>query len=67
MLPWTYSSATGDPDASPAIDRYRVYRRSGKIEQWEAAEDNWQPYKLPASKQVRTQVAPAEAGAIMIC
>ena len=35
----------GDPDASPAIDRYRVYRRSGKIEQWEAAEDKWHAYK----------------------
>jgi hypothetical protein len=38
----------GDPETSPAIDRYRVYRRSGKIEQWEAAEDKWQPYKPPA-------------------
>ena len=35
----------GDPETSPAIDRYRVYRRSGKIQQWEAAEDKWQPYK----------------------
>ena len=35
----------GDPVTSPAIDRYRVYRRSGKIQQWEAAEDKWQPYK----------------------
>ena len=35
----------GDPDVSPAIDRYRVYRRSGKIEQWEAAEDKWHAYK----------------------
>jgi hypothetical protein len=35
----------GDPDTSPAIDRYRVYRRSGKIEQWEAAEDTWHAYK----------------------
>ena len=35
----------GDPDTSPAIDRYRVYRRSGKIEQWEAAEDKWHAYK----------------------
>jgi hypothetical protein len=34
----------GDPETSPAIDRYRVYRRSGKIQQWEAAEDKWQPY-----------------------
>jgi len=35
----------GDPEMSPAIDRYRVYRRSGKIEQWEAAEDKWHAYK----------------------
>src|SRR5262245_39890706 len=38
----------GDPETSPAVDRYRVYRRSGKIHQWEAAEDTWQPYKAPA-------------------
>ena len=35
----------GDPETSPAIDRYRVYRHSGKIQQWVAAEDKWQPYK----------------------
>lgn len=35
----------GDPDTSPVIDRYRVYRRSGKIEQWQAAEDKWHAYK----------------------
>jgi hypothetical protein len=35
----------GDPETSPAIDRYRVYRRSGKIQQWQAAEDKWQPYR----------------------
>jgi hypothetical protein len=35
----------GDPETSPAIDRYRVYRRSGKIQQWEAAEDKWQSYR----------------------
>ena len=40
----------GDPDTSPAIDRYRVYRRSGKIEQWEAAEDKWQPYRSLQTK-----------------
>jgi len=40
----------GDPDASPAIDRYRVYRRSGKIEQREAAEDKWHFYKGPQTK-----------------
>jgi hypothetical protein len=39
----------GDPETSPAIDRYRVYRRSGKIRQWEAAEDKWQPYRPPAN------------------
>src|SRR5215475_15935586 len=30
----------GDPEVSPAIDRYRVYRHSGKIEQYEVVEDN---------------------------
>jgi hypothetical protein len=35
----------GDPETSPTVDRYRVYRRTGKIERWEAIEDNWQPYK----------------------
>jgi len=34
----------GDPETSPAIDRYRVHRKSGKIEWLERAEDNWQPY-----------------------
>jgi hypothetical protein len=34
----------GDPDTSPVVDRYRVYRRSGKIQRWLAAEDKWQPY-----------------------
>jgi hypothetical protein len=40
----------GDPETSPAIDRYRVYRRSGKIKQWEAAEDKWQPYRPAQTK-----------------
>ena len=35
----------GDPETSHAIDRYRIYRRSGKIQQWEAAEDIWHAYK----------------------
>jgi len=35
----------GTPEWSPVIDRYRVYRQSGKIKLWEAAEDKWQPYK----------------------
>jgi hypothetical protein len=40
----------GDPETSPAIDRYRVYRRFGKIEQWEAAEDKWHAYKGAETK-----------------
>jgi hypothetical protein len=39
----------GDPETSPAIDRYRVYRGSGKIQQWKAAEDKWQAYRRPAN------------------
>ena len=39
----------GDPETSPAIDRYRVYRHSGKIQQWEAVDDKWQPYKRAAN------------------
>jgi hypothetical protein len=34
----------GDPETSPVVDRYRVYRASGKIKWLEAIEDNWQPY-----------------------
>ena len=34
----------GDPETSPVVDRYRVYRRSGKIEWLERIEDNWRPY-----------------------
>jgi hypothetical protein len=34
----------GDPDTTPVVDRYRVYRASGKIEWLEAVEDKWQPY-----------------------
>lgn len=40
----------GDPEISPAIDRYRVYRRSGKIDQWEAASDTWHAYKGAQTK-----------------
>jgi len=35
----------GDPDTSPVVDRYRVNRASGKIELYNVALDNWQPYK----------------------
>jgi hypothetical protein len=34
----------GDPETSPVVDRYRVYRRFGKIEWLEPIEDKWQPY-----------------------
>lgn len=40
----------GDLETSPAIDRFRVYRRSGKIEQWEAASDTWDAYKGAQTK-----------------
>jgi hypothetical protein len=40
----------GDPDTSPAIDRYRVYRDSGKITQWEVTEDKWHAYKSPKTR-----------------
>ena len=35
----------GDPETSHVLDRYRVYRGSGKIEQYEAAQDKWHAYK----------------------
>jgi len=35
----------GDPETSPAVDRYRVYRRSDKIERWEAINDTWRRYE----------------------
>jgi hypothetical protein len=35
----------GDPETSPVVARYRVYRRSGKIQKWEAASDTWHAYK----------------------
>jgi hypothetical protein len=34
----------GDPETSPVVDRYRVYRRSSKIEWLDRVEDNWRPY-----------------------
>ena len=40
----------GDPETSPAIDRYRVYRSSRKITHWEAAQDKWEPYKSAQTK-----------------
>ena len=34
----------GDPDVSPVVDRYRVYRASKKIEWLDRVEDKWQAY-----------------------
>ena len=44
------TKCAGDPETSPAIDRYRVYRRSSKIQHWEAAGDKWQPYSPRETK-----------------
>ena len=35
---------SGDPETSPVVDRYRIYRASGKIEWLEPVEGNWQRY-----------------------
>ena len=40
----------GDPETSPVVKRYRVHRRSGQIEQWEAASDTWHAYKGAQTK-----------------
>ena len=40
----------GDPEISPVVARYRVHRRSGKIEKWEAASDTWHAYKGAKTK-----------------
>ena len=34
----------GDPEVSPVVDRYRVYRASGKIESYDAVNDAWWRY-----------------------
>jgi hypothetical protein len=34
----------GDPQTSPVVDRYRVFRQSAKIQWLERIEDNWRPY-----------------------
>ena len=40
----------GDPDVSPVVDRYRVYRASGKIELYDAVNDSWQAYEKAKEK-----------------
>src|SRR6266513_801112 len=34
----------GDPETSPIVARYRVYRRSDKIERWQPTDDSWHRY-----------------------
>jgi hypothetical protein len=34
----------GAPEVSPVVDRYRVYRRSGRIERWQPTDDTWHRY-----------------------
>jgi hypothetical protein len=34
----------GDPETNPVVDRYRVYRRSGKLKWFEAVEGNWRTH-----------------------
>jgi hypothetical protein len=34
----------GDPETSPVVDRYRVYRASGKIEWLEPIQNDWRRY-----------------------
>src|SRR5262245_33593324 len=41
----------GDPEISPVVDRYRVHRRSGKIEWLDRVEDTWRPNN-PSPNQV---------------
>ena len=40
----------GAPEWSPVIDRYRVYRRSRKIEWYRVIDDSWQRYSPPKSR-----------------
>jgi hypothetical protein len=47
----------GDPETSPVVDRYRVYRRSDKIEQWEAINDTWHRYNPAKIRQRRESAA----------
>jgi hypothetical protein len=35
----------GDPETSPVVARYRVYRRSGKIDGWQPTDDSWHRYE----------------------
>ena len=57
----------GDPDTSPAIDRYRVYRRSGKSSSGKQLKTNGTRIMARKLSSVRTQVALAEASATISC
>jgi len=46
----------GDPETNPVVDRYRVYRRSRKIERWEPIEDTWQHYRRRKPDSTAIQV-----------
>ena len=46
----TTPNAAEIPKRVLVVKRYRVYRRSGKIEQWEAASDTWHAYKGAQTK-----------------
>jgi hypothetical protein len=46
----------GDPDTSPVVDRYRVYRASGKLEWYEAVSDSWQRYNPARTRGQRSEI-----------
>ncbi len=35
----------GDPDTYPIVDRFRIHRKSKRIEWLEIVQDEWRPYK----------------------
>ena len=40
----------GAPEMEPIVGRYRVYRRSGKIERWKPSDDSWHRYNPAENK-----------------
>ena len=40
----------GDPEATPVVDRYRVYRASGRIELYDVVKDSWRPYQRASQR-----------------
>jgi len=40
----------GAPETEPIVGRYRVYRRSGKIERWKPSDDSWHRYNPAENK-----------------